>query len=202
MHQYSTDSNERLRVPLWLAFISLFAAWGLHALLVRLNFTPHFLIDVPSFAGFYYIFHELFDKKLWRFPIFRRLGLIKVPFIAGKWDGNIITSFDEHESKKPATIQIKQTWLEIKITLETKDSISNSETASIITKIPDVARISYEYINEPKVQAVSSMQIHRGVARHDYQIIEANEVLNGDYYTGRGRSTFGSLDFKREYKQS
>src|SRR5687768_8000051 len=119
MHPYATDSDERLRVPLWIAFISLFVAWGLHTLLVFLNITPHFLFDIPSFAGFYYILYSWFDKKLWRLPIFQRIGWVKVPCIAGKWDGHIITSFDGHKSKKPASIQVKQTWTELKVIMET-----------------------------------------------------------------------------------
>jgi hypothetical protein len=202
MHQYSTDSNERARVPLWIAGFSLVASWLLHVILVWLNFTPPFLIEVPSFGGFYYIFHEWFDKKLWRLPIFRTLGLVKVPDLAGTWEGYIVTSFDSHGSQKPATLQIKQTWSELKIILETKDSISNSETASIITKTPDIARVSYEYLNEPKPHAASSMEIHRGLGRHDFQLTDVGEVFDGDYYTGRGRSNFGSLNFKRVSKPS
>ncbi|NOH04960.1 MAG: hypothetical protein HND47_24800 [Chloroflexi bacterium] len=200
MHPYATDSDERIKVLLGIAFVSLLASWGLHSLFLALNFTPHWLLDVPSFAGFYYMFLKWFDKNLWRKSFFQKIGLIKVPYIAGNWDGYINSSYDEHKSQISATIQIKQTWTEIRITLETDNSISRSETASIITKTPDMALISYEYINEPKSQATSSMQIHRGTARHEYQIVDTYEIFNGGYYTGRERGTFGSLYFKREHK--
>ena len=99
-----------------------------------------------------------------------KIGLVKVPNIAGKWDGHLTSSFDDHPGEIKAAIEIKQTWTKLQITLETETSVSRSETASILTKIPDTALLSYEYVNEPKSHARSGMQIHRGTAKHEYQV--------------------------------
>src|SRR5687768_13740226 len=99
MHPYVSDSDEVVRVPLWLAFLSLLAAWLLHAIILLMNFTPPYILDIPSFAGWYIIFYKLFDKVLWQWPFCRRIGLVKVPNLSGFWDGHIVSSFDDHSSE-------------------------------------------------------------------------------------------------------
>ena len=197
MHPYVTDSDERIQVPVGIAFFSLLASWGVHIFFQAINYTPHWLIDVPAFAGFYGIFYKWFDNELWKVPLFRKIGLVKVPNIAGKWDGHLTSSFDDHQREIKAAIEIKQTWTKLQITLETETSVSRSETASILTKIPDTALLSYEYVNEPKPHARSGMQIHRGTAKHEYQVNNKYELFDGEYYNGRGRGNFGTLFFKR-----
>jgi hypothetical protein len=200
MHHYVTDSDERILVPFYLAFLSLPIAWGLHIFFQTIDNPFAWMLDVPSFGGLYLLFHNWFDKNLWKLPILRKIGLIKVPYIAGKWDGHILSSFDGHETSIKAAIEIKQTWTQLQVTLETENSVSRSETASILTKIPDCSMLSYEYVNEPKPHAISSMQMHRGTARHEYQLDNKHELLDGGYYTGRGRATFGTLYFKRRLR--
>ncbi len=56
--------------------------------------------------------------------------------------------------------------------------------------------VSYEYVNEPKPLAPTLMQIHRGFA--DLTLSLDGRVLDGDYYTGRGRQTYGSLHLEKE----
>jgi hypothetical protein len=53
----------------------------------------------------------------------------------------------------------------------------------------------YEYLNEPKPHAPSAMQIHRGHAR--LELAEDRSSLSGQYFTGRGRQTFGTLVLQR-----
>jgi hypothetical protein len=197
MHTYVTDSDARRLVPLLLAALSVLASWGLFEIVKAIQITPPWWFDMPSLMGFYGLFYTVFDRWLWRAPIIRRIGLVKVPDLNGKWEGSTTSSFDEHRSHRAASIQILQTWTRIRIDLETADSRSCSQTAAIITKIPDCAIISYEYLNEPRADAVATMHAHRGTARHTLCIVDGTEVFDGEYYTGRDRATFGTLHFKR-----
>jgi len=201
MHTYITDSNERRLVPLFLAVLSILAAWGLHGLLETIHVSPPWWFDMPSLMGFYGLFYGAFDRWLWRVPAMRKVGLVKVPNISGRWKGYLTSSFNEHEKQCEACIDILQTWSHIRINLETETSRSYSLTASVLIETPNCVAISYEYVNEPKADAKATMHIHRGTARHTLCTVDGAEVFDGEYYTGRDRGTFGTLHFKRYQKK-
>ena len=79
------------------------------------------------------------------------------------------------------------------VTLETKYSRSRSITASLRTDDVPNPELSYLYINEPKAMAVTTMSMHRGTTVMELK----DDVLEGDYYTGRGRTTFGAIKLTR-----
>jgi len=143
---------------------------------------------------FYGVLFTIFDKWAWK--IFRKIGFIKTPDLNGKWKGYLKSSFDEHSVEIEATLKIFQDWTRIKIILTTEQSSSYSETASFVIETPEGKYLSYQYINEPKSDAVNTMSIHRGTARLLFN--EKENTLNGEYYSGRNRQNFGSLYFKRE----
>ena len=165
MHPYATDSNERKTIPFVLAGLALAAAWGLSWLLRALNITIPWWLDAPSAFAFYVFLYGLFERKLWRLPILRKLGVIQVPHLEGRWEGHITTSFDEHATRHNVEVQIDQSWAELMVRLNGKDSKSHSLTASLSTVGPEGPILSYQYRNEPLPSAKETMQIHYGTAR-------------------------------------
>lgn len=198
MHPYSTDSGERKTVYFILSILSAIAAWGIHELVDQSKLVPPWWLEIPSIFGFYGLFLGIFNRWLWRTKFVRSVGLVKVPRFDGKWRGTVVSSYEGIERKRDAAIQIFQTWTSIKINLETETSKSRSRSASVITRDPGITIAVYEYLNEPKPNSVETMQIHRGTARQSLTIVEGEEVFAGDYYSGRGRGTIGSLMFRRE----
>ena len=81
----------------------------------------------------------------------------------------------------------------MKIVLHTRTSTSHSESASIITKAPEGIYLCHTYINEPKVNTVPTMHIHRGTV----QLKSKGNHFIGEYYSGRDRGNFGILDFRK-----
>lgn len=197
MHPYVTDSDERNKILLWLAALSVCMSWLLHVFFQKINFIPPWWSDIPSFVGFYQIFLFFFEKHLWKISFIQKIGLVKVPNLNGKWDGYILSSYNHHKKQTKATIEIFQTWTKIKIKLSTENSVSYSQSASLLIDTPYAAVLSYDYSNEPVSNAVKTMNSHRGMARHNYVVSKEKETLDGDYYTGRGRATYGSLFFTR-----
>jgi len=59
----------------------------------------------------------------------------------------------------------------------------------------DECILIYDYLNEPKSDAVETMQMHRGTAR---LVLAGADELEGDYYTGRGRKNAGSIRLRRK----
>jgi len=194
MHPYTTDSSERRFVPLYIAGVSVLAAWILNRVLGAMQFTLPWWIDVPSVIGFYGLLYATFNKYLWRWRILRTIGVVKVPDLNGTWKGYVASSFDEHATKYDATLRIFQNWTLISIILETNYSKSSSLIAAILTENPGGAMLSYEYLNEPVPNAKHTMHTHRGTARLTMQ--SNGKTLEGEYYTGRDRQNFGILMFE------
>jgi len=150
-------------------------------------------VESPSVLFFYGLLFVIFDKWLWQF--LKKVNLVKTPNLNGEWEGNLKSSFNGHLSEVKATLKIFQTWTRIKILLITNQSSSYSETASIITDAPEGKYLNYQYINEPKSNAVKTMSIHRGTVRLIFD--QEKNSLEGEYYSGRDRQNFGSLHFEK-----
>lgn len=193
MHPYSIDTEERKTILLFIAIVSIVLTWGFYKILNYYKVILFWWVESPSVLSFYGLLFIIFDKRAWDF--FRRVGFIKTPNLIGEWNGYLKTSFDEHSSEIKATLRIFQTWTRIKILLTTEHSISHSETASIVIDTPEEKYLTYQYINEPKPGAVKTMSIHRGTVQLLFN--EKENTLVGEYYSGRGRQNFGSLNFKR-----
>ncbi|MBI1953428.1 MAG: hypothetical protein HYS41_04815 [Candidatus Omnitrophica bacterium] len=195
MHPYSTDSKERIFVPFFLAVLSILGALLFHKWLAFLRIELPWWSEAPSVMGVYGLFHGFFDRAAWRWPILRKIGIVKIPDLNGSWKGEAGSSFDRHSSGREITVEIQQRWSRISVVLRAPDSISRSLIGGLLTEDPIGAMLSYEYLNEPKSNAPATMQTHRGTTR---LIIGENlRTLEGEYYSGRGRSSAGVLNLKR-----
>jgi hypothetical protein len=194
MHAYATDSAERKYIPLLLAGLAIGAALGFPWFLSIAHVAVPWWLDAPSTMGFYGFFYWLFDTQLWRIRALHRLGVVKVPVLQGDWRGYVTSSFDEHAERHVVEVQIVQSWARLKVTLRSESSKSHSYLATLLTDAPDGAVLSYQYQNEPMPQAKETMQIHHGTAR---LVLSDDGTLTGNYYTGRGRQSVGSIYLER-----
>ena len=199
MHLYSTDSNERRVVPFFLAALSIALAWMLSGFLAATQLSVPWWVDAPSSMGFYGALYALFDRRLWRNPFIRRLGLVRVPNLAGRWRGYLTSSFDEHVKHLYVEVQIFQTWTQISIVLSTATSQSRSCVAAIQAADPDSIALIYQYENQPQASAPKTMHMHYGTAMLR---ISNGSLLTGDYYAGRDRGTFGRISCRRQWSSA
>ena len=191
MHSY--DAEGRWRVVAFLAGGSVLLVWLFHAGLGVIDFEPQWWLSVPSFAGVFSSLYWVFDRWVWKLRLLRKIGLIGIPDLNGIWEGQVESSYQDGGAVYAVSIVIRQRWLHIAVTLETDYSRSRSIAASLRTDDTPNPELSYLYINEPKATAVSTMNMHRGTT-----VIELKgDVLEGDYYTGRGRMTFGAIKLTR-----
>ena len=193
MHTYSIDTNERKNILLILAVISIVFSWIFYKTLGYYNLSLPWWFESPSVLFFYGLSFVIFDKWLWKY--FKKINLTKTPNLSGEWNGNLKSSFDDHSSEVKATLKIFQTWTMIKILLTTDQSSSYSESASVIINVPEGKYLSYQYVNNPKPDAIKTMHIHRGTVRLVFD--EKKNTLKGEYYSGRDRQNFGSICFVR-----
>jgi len=193
MHAYSTDSDERRVVPLLLALVAISLAWLSSKLLALTHLSVPWWVDAPSLMAFYGALYTLFDKRLWRNAFVCKLGLVKIPNLAGCWRGYLISSFDG--KRHNLVINIFQTWTQLAVFLATTSSISRSCAAVIQVGDPDGVALIYQYQNQPLADATRTMHMHFGTAMLR---VSNEDCLVGDYYSGRDRRTFGRICCRRQ----
>lgn len=194
MHGYSTDSDERRVVPLLLASLAISFAWLSSKLLLVIHLSVPWWVDAPSVMAFYGVLYALFDRYLWRNGLVSKLGLVRMPNLAGRWYGYLISSFDGHAKHHDLMITICQSWTQIAVFLTTAKSISRSCAAVIQVDDPEGVALIYQYQNQPVADATRTMHMHYGTAMLR---VSVEGFLVGDYYAGRDRRTFGRICCRR-----
>lgn len=197
MHSYATDSNERKIVPLILFVVSVVFAWILHQGLSYWAITVPWWFDAPAVGGFYKLIYRQFDDRLWRTWLVRRVQLVRLPNLNGSWVGHVEPAAGDRAARRDIRVEIAQTWSKIQIAFAGQDSTSKSLMAAVAVENPQGPILSYEFLNEPRANAVDTMHPHRGLATLTLTSSSQSETLEGDYYTGRGRETFGRIRLTR-----
>ena len=191
MHSYEIEGKEKVVVAI--TGVSVLLVWLVHVGLGAIDFKPQWWLSVPSFAGCYSGFHWVFDRYGWRLGLLRKLKLIQLPDLNGKWVGEVESSYSQDGRTHSVSVVILQRWSKIALRLETEHSRSRSITASLRTLDLPNPELSYQYVNEPKSNAPGTMAMHRGTAT--LELIGSR--LRGDYYTGRGRGEVGTVTLSR-----
>ena len=199
MHPYATDPSERQRVVPALVIASVLLALGLASFIQSRNWAIPWWVDAPSVLGFYGLLTALFNRRLWK--IARGLGLVGIPNLGGVWEGALNSSHDNYEEDHPVTVEIEQTWDQMRVTFRTAHSSSRSTAASLLSEGTTGAVLTYTYMNEPTVVAKESMHTHRGTTYLTLRRDGGEEMLEGEYYTGRGRQSVGKIVLKRQSTQ-
>ena len=197
MHGYSTDSGERRVVPFLLASVAIALAWVSSRILALTHLFVPWWLDAPSSLAFYGMLNALFDSYLWRSSLIAKLGLVRIPNLAGQWHGYLVSSFVGHEKRHHLVITIFQSWTHIAVFLTTATSMSRSCAAVIQVDDPEGVALIYQYQNQPLADATKTMHMHYGTAMLR---VRNGDCLVGDYYAGRDRRTFGRIYCRRQLR--
>ena len=191
MHSYEVEGRGKVVVAI--TGVSVLLVWLLHVGLGAIDFEPQWWASVPSFAGCFSGLHWLFDHYVWRLGLLRKLRLIQVPDLNGKWAGVVESSYSQAGPAHSVSVTVVQRWSKMALTLETEHSRSTSTTAHLRTIDLPNPQLSYQYVNEPKPNAPGTMEMHKGTATLEL----VGTGLEGDYYTGRGRGEVGTVKLRR-----
>jgi len=189
-HAYSCDTKDRYLVHIYLIVISIGLAYLVQLAVGSFNREIPWWIGMPGIFGIYGILYLLYSKTLWKIQVVRTIFQIKTPHIYGKYSGTLKSSFDNFKAEKKVNIEIKQTWDRIHIDLRTESSQSYSQSCSIAIKDKDTPAITYNFLNEPNIGTTRTMEIHYGMCT----LFLKDKKLTGEFFTGRGRQTFGSIE--------
>ena len=194
MHDYAIDSRERVAVVRILFMASALVS-AVATVLIPSDLIPmRWMLPIPSIALVFGVSYWAFDNWLWRWALLRTMRLISVPDLRGTWTGTIASSYSEFETNQHVTVSVEQTWTKLAVRLNAAESRSWSVTASVLTNAPEGMVLTYLFDNEPKAESARTMHRFRGTA---ILVSDTSGRLEGDYYTGRGRETHGSIKLRR-----
>lgn len=196
MHAYLTPSDIRLRVYIIASAVALLSAWLLSRLIDVISFPIPWYLDTPSVLGSLGIYLALYDRVLWKSWPMRVLPWFHIPDLNGAWTVRVESSHADFASREDGRATIRQSASRMAISVDYPQSSSNSLTASVLRQNRLSAfELQYHYQSNPKPAAPSTMEIHYGTARLNISDDATN--LTGDYYTGRGRLSYGSIHFTK-----
>uniref|UniRef100_E6Q5P6 CD-NTase-associated protein 15 domain-containing protein n=1 Tax=mine drainage metagenome TaxID=410659 RepID=E6Q5P6_9ZZZZ len=192
-YPYATDSNEREKLAYYFAVLSVIVAYCVYLIFDKLRVQIPWWTALPSPMAIYLSVQWLFSNYLWRWTLLRRLGVVKIIDLNGVYLGDLWSSHDKHTESHRCEFTVTQTWVNIAIRGRFAESRSFNMVTGISVEGTDAPRLTYEYFNEPASGSVTSMGPHRGTIWFDIIQDESGIQLDGEYYTGRGRGTTGSI---------
>lgn len=180
---YSTDSSERDRIVIWIAFLAILAAYLIHVLLDPLNWQYSWLVDPPSAVAVYSALRRMFGTRLWCLKIARTLGIVEIPNLNGTWLGTFTSSYDDFATSRECRMEIKQNWYSMSVLFWAENSESVSVMAGISVKNAAGPQLSYCYANRAKYD--QNLADHDGTQFLRLNSEEGRAKLTGEYYTNR-----------------
>lgn len=194
MHNISNDLDNQSRITLYAIVLSIFTFFCVLVpfygiLKSAYNVSIPIWIETPSILGLYRLYVIAFEKYFWKYQFIETIGLPKIPDLNGKWDTKIHTSFDD--SVKNAEAEIAHNYSSFSMILKTKESKSSTTSAIFNLKNPINRTLSYSYLSRPVTTTNDTMNMHEGTAI--LEILEDTKKLEGYYYSGRGRATYGKI---------
>ncbi|MBP0016384.1 MAG: hypothetical protein J7647_02365 [Cyanobacteria bacterium SBLK] len=202
MHEYTVLGHDRKKIYYSLAFLSgglspVIAGWiGKVS-----NFTSVPLI-APSGLAIFGLLFLIFDHFLWKWSLFYKIGIVKIPNLSGMWTGHIISS-KKTQQKIPTQVTIYQTYSNIRIRLNTPSAQSISLMAAFEMVDPACFHLSYEYLSEFR-DPQGDIRRHYGVTRLNIKTNDdkVDREHEGYYYTEKSRDSYGTIIIEKRVKQN
>lgn len=195
MHPYASDSDERKTMSFGIFLVSVGIVWGSELIAAYAFDFTGFELTAPSILFVAGSFYSLYNRHIWRWKLLQKVGLVQIPDLNGTWTGHGRSSHNGDPAEFAITVVIRQRWTSILICAETEVSSSKSLSASLLVNQRCRGELTYSYQNAPRPHAPKTMEAHRGTA---WLVFRADGVLEGEYYTGRGRLNYGELHLRRE----
>ncbi|PIT88664.1 MAG: hypothetical protein COU29_02765 [Candidatus Magasanikbacteria bacterium CG10_big_fil_rev_8_21_14_0_10_36_32] len=149
------------------------------------------VIQAPTTIVIIVFLFFIYESALWRIWPFKFIH--RVPNINGRYRGEIESSVNGGQ-KYPTVIEIRQTLLNVSLSLFTERSSSYSALANLIKNEHGGWTLNYIYRNTPRTMSTDiDMRMHEGCAMLNL-LKDDIQRLEGSYYNdSRERGTYGKI---------
>lgn len=197
MHDYAIFGHDRSNIGRWLGLGAIIIAGGFVQFFAWANSITGweaFTKSSVTVGTIYFFIHWLFNKLAWKIPFF------SIPDLNGTWKVEGIT-LDENGNAKfnwEGELGITQDWKNIVIHLKTKNSQSQSYTATLSKRHEPRGGwlLSYSYKNEPELEQRHEINPHKGFC--EIEIDENLKKAKAAYFNSNSRRTFGIMNLSKE----
>jgi hypothetical protein len=178
--------GEVSRTKLTITIVS--GIWSLALLILGVQLSgwaPKVLFALPSVVLLFFLF---FNSWLWQLLPVRRI--IARPQLNGTWSGNLVSMRNDSGGVEaihdpiPIFFVIRQSYLEVSVTLISRESKSRSTIASIDSVQAGDFVLHYLYANRPHILVRDRSPQHSGGGRIEIVGIEPASLV-GEYWTDR-----------------
>ena len=198
MHPYTTDSDERKWVIIYLVVISILLGEASGQITEALSWWGQWFWDFSAVAWFL-LLYWLADNCLWRLPFLHLPFLFQLPDLNGEWKGDLQSSWTGFSEDKPCTLTVRQTWTRIHVdfSLDEQTSGSFSIAASVLLDYQGQVTLRYDFINNPAEPYRGTLDTHGGTTQLFLLPDGFQRKLEGRYYTDRIQQTRGTIVVKQ-----
>jgi hypothetical protein len=203
-HEYALVGGiNRASIGKWIRTLASFvSAIAVFMILTAVDVAERFGVDaklpptVLSLVGagaVYAALYWIFDRYFWRIPVVQRL--LKVPHLAGRWRCDGVSVDRQPPEAWSGELTIVQSWDRIRVHLKSARSSSDSVAAALVHDAAAGWRLMYHYRNTPLI-GERELSAHHGFAELVFD--HEAQSASGEYFNGRGRNTFGTMQLTRE----
>lgn len=161
---------------------------------ILIDFSVKNIIDSALFAvSPALVVMGIFNKYLWHFKIIKGLLSIDVPFIEGRWEGYILSTYTQHKKKHTIAIEFSQSLTGLHVWYYDGNAITHSMISDIILDADGgPPRVLCIYDNNPIVNRDTGLTRHIGVME---MFVLANEdKIEGTYFNNPvQKNTYGEI---------
>lgn len=165
-------------------------------------------LEIPPLAAVIYALglsfglYSLFNRRLWRWSIWRRIGLIAEPYLGGDWRVTVSSSYNDNATLHHATVEIIQDWQRLEVNFLSDDGHSTSLTARLYQE-DEQWFLTYIYRLQPREDAAVNWRPTAHFGLSVLRLVDLHHLTGTYHYLSQSRHELqqgvivGQIVFKR-----
>lgn len=148
-----------------------------------------FFAVAPALVGI-----DIFNKYIWKISFIRRMFSIDLPYIEGRWEGTLLSTYTQHKKKHKIVIEFNQTLTRTSVWYYDENAITHSVVADIIlNEDGGPAKVLCIYDNNPIKNR--DVGLHRHIGVMELFVLADEDKIRGTYFNNPiQKNTYGEIN--------
>ncbi len=161
------------------------------------SITANSIIDACFFAvGPAIVVVNIFNRHIWKLSFVRKIFSINLPYIEGRWEGTLLSTYTQHKKRHKIVIEFNQTLTRTSVWYYDENAITHSVVAdTVLDEDGGPAQVLCIYDNNPIINRDTGLHRHIGVM--ELFVLADENKIRGTYFNNPvQRNTYGEIDVK------